>query len=100
MVAWRCDFRFKRDVTGTPGEGNLRWLSRFSEGVTEGAMSIVEWSMVEWVAAVQAAVPSGPGGETNNNPLTAGYFVVCLFAVVLGLAVWVFIRTSARRSSK
>lgn len=53
-------------------------------------------STVEWVAAVQH---SGPEFQTSNPP-AAGYFAVGLVAVVLGLVVWIFIRTSTRRSSK
>ena len=52
--------------------------------------------MVEWVAVLQT---SGPKIETSNLP-AARYLVLALIAVVLGLVVWVFIRTSFRGSSK
>jgi hypothetical protein len=35
-----------------------------------------------------------------SNPPAAGYFVLGLLGVVLGLMVLIFIRTSGRRSSK
>ncbi len=53
-------------------------------------------SIVEWVATVQTNSPAAP----TSNPPGAEYFVVAIIAVVLALAVWVFIRTSPRRSSK
>jgi len=51
--------------------------------------------IAEWVASAQvggtAPEPSSPAAE---------YFVLGLIAVVIGLVVLVFIRSSARRSSK
>ena len=53
-------------------------------------------SIAEWVYALQ---PNGPESPTSNPPAT-GYFVIALLALVLGLVVLIFIRTSSRRSSK
>jgi hypothetical protein len=54
-------------------------------------------SLVESILAVQQT--NGLGSQESNPP-AAEYFVVALVAVVLGLIVWVFIRSSMRRSSK
>jgi len=50
----------------------------------------------ECIVAVQVNGEQPPAG----NPHYAGYLVIALVAIVLGLVVLVFIRTSARRSSK
>jgi hypothetical protein len=52
-------------------------------------------SIAEWVAAVQV-------GGTRPEPSTPAeeYFVIALIAVVVGLVVLVFIRSSAQRPSK
>jgi hypothetical protein len=52
-------------------------------------------SVAECVIAVQSS------SETQTtNPPAVSYIVIALLAVVLGLVVLVFARTSARRSSK
>ncbi len=51
----------------------------------------------ECVIAVQTSKEQLP---QTSNPLAAGYFAIALIAVVVGLVVLVFIRTSMRRSSK
>jgi len=53
-------------------------------------------TMVEWVAATQT---SGPGPQPSN-PVSSEYFVIALVAVVLGLVVWIFIRSSAKKSKR
>jgi FtsH-binding integral membrane protein len=53
-------------------------------------------SIAECIAAVQA---NGPESQASNSPATM-YFVIGLVAVVLGLVVVIFLRASARRSSK
>jgi hypothetical protein len=50
-------------------------------------------------ACVAAMQTSGPQSETTNLP-GAEYLVFALIAVVLALIVLIFIRASARRSSK
>jgi hypothetical protein len=52
-------------------------------------------STADLVAAFQTSGPQ----TTPSNPPAAGYFVIGLLAAVLGLIVWIFIRTSSRRSS-
>jgi hypothetical protein len=52
--------------------------------------------IAEYVASVQT---NGPESQTSNS--SAGlYFALALVAVVLGLLVVVFIKTSMRRSSR
>jgi hypothetical protein len=53
-------------------------------------------SLAEWVAAAQA---TGGQSQTANTPGSM-YFIIALVAVVLGLVVLIFVRSSARRSSK
>jgi hypothetical protein len=53
-------------------------------------------AFIECVLAIQT---SGGLTQTSNSP-AALYFVIALVAVVLGLVVLIFIRTSARRPSK
>jgi cation transport ATPase len=53
-------------------------------------------SIMEWVAAVQF---NGPESQSSNPP-AAGYFVIAVIAAVLGFVVWIFIRSSARRSKQ
>jgi hypothetical protein len=51
--------------------------------------------IVESIAVIQNS-----GQEDSSNPPLAGYFAVALFAIVIGMIVWVIIRTSTRRSAK
>jgi hypothetical protein len=52
--------------------------------------------IAEWVAAVE-----GSRAETQtSNPPQIAYVVLAVIALALGLVVWVFVRTSMRRSSK
>lgn len=53
-------------------------------------------SIIESVAAMQA---SGLESQSSNSP-GALYFAIALVAVVLGLVVLVFIRTSGRGSPR
>jgi hypothetical protein len=53
-------------------------------------------SILEYLIALQT---SGEPTQTNNTP-AAGYVVLAITAVVLGLVVLIFIRVNARRSSK
>jgi ammonia channel protein AmtB len=53
-------------------------------------------SIIEWVAAVQF---NGPESQPSNPP-AAAYFVVAVIAAVMGFVVWIFIRSSARRSKQ
>jgi hypothetical protein len=47
-----------------------------------------------------AAMLQDNGTQPAANPPAAGYFIVAILAVVVGFMAWIFIRTSARRSSK
>jgi hypothetical protein len=47
-------------------------------------------------AALQTTGPQTP----SNDPPAALYFIIAIIALVLGLVVTIFIRTSARRSSR
>jgi hypothetical protein len=53
-------------------------------------------SLVELIAAVQ----TGDAPVKPSNPVTDEYIVLALAAVVVGLIVLVFIRTSARRAKR
>ena len=53
-------------------------------------------TVVECLIAVQT---SGTQIRVSNAPGTP-YFLIGLLAVVMGLVVWIFIRTSAGRSPK
>jgi hypothetical protein len=53
-------------------------------------------SIMECVAAMQF---NGPESQ-SSNPHAAGYFVIAVIAVVMGFMVWIFIRSSARRSKQ
>jgi hypothetical protein len=53
-------------------------------------------SMMEWVAAAQSSGLDTPRSNSNG----AGYFVIALLAVAVGLVVLILIRSGARRASK
>lgn len=53
-------------------------------------------SIAEWVAAIQT---NGIDSQ-RRDPAAAGYFVIALVAVALGMVVLILIRSSARRSTK
>jgi hypothetical protein len=54
-------------------------------------------SLLEALAAFQESpTPQTP----SANPPAEGYFIVALIAVVLGFLAWIFIRSSARHSTK
>ena len=53
-------------------------------------------SIAEWLAAVQTSVTD----TKPSNPIADQYIVFAILAVVLGLMVLIFIRASARRSSR
>jgi len=50
--------------------------------------------IAEWVAGAQTGGPE----TLVSNPPGAAYFAIALVAAVVGLLVFVFIRTSARRA--
>jgi hypothetical protein len=52
-------------------------------------------AIAEWIAAIQ----TNGKFESSTNPPAAGYFVIVLAVVVVGLMVWIFIRTNASKSS-
>jgi hypothetical protein len=54
-------------------------------------------SLFEWVAVIQ--MDNGPQPQRGSST-AADYIAIALVAAVLGLVVLIFIRTSARRSSK
>lgn len=53
-------------------------------------------SVIEYLAAIQAI---GDQGRSNNSASTE-IAVIALFAVLLGLMVFVVIRTSSKRSNR
>ena len=53
-------------------------------------------SIMECAIALQSIAGKAPA----SNPRSDEYFVIALLAVLLGVFVLVFVRTSARRSSK
>lgn len=61
-------------------------------------MSLIQW-VAAWMFALQLAPPSGAPAKISN-PLTDRYFIIAIVAVVLGLIIVVFIRSSCRGSSR
>jgi hypothetical protein len=90
-----CSFQYRRILLAEIANGKqppatLPFLTG-SEGRWRNTMSIVEF----------AIVLQNIDGEANaSNPRSAEYFVIALVAVLLGVFVLVFVRTSARGSSK
>ena len=52
--------------------------------------------IAEWIAAIQTNPPSAESGSSNS----AWIWLIVLIAAVMGLIAVIFIRSSARRSSK
>jgi hypothetical protein len=55
-----------------------------------------EWVTAEWIAAIQTKTTEA----TRGNPDMGLLAVVAMVAAVLGLVVLIFVRSSARQSSR
>lgn len=81
---------------GWPGDCHTNEATSRDFPVSEKERGKGKMSIIESVAAMQA---SGLESQSSNSP-GALYFAIALVAVVLGLVVLVFIRTSGRGSPR